>query len=259
MRNAFLILAFILSGAALSATPVADTYVIPVAGHIVAADGTSWVSEVTLHNVGESVIIVDLAGVAGGGEAMPLEVESVTIEPHGTIVLRDIVRPGGLGALILAGSGPFFLSSRVTRGEIGTDVVPASEFLESGEAFLSGLSFTAARRTNLGFFAVAGATASAVEITLIDDAGRLLGSRTFEIPAGQLTHLQFSSSDIVDGTFESATATIRLATGEGLVTAYASVIDHRSGDASFIPAAVMNDFSTLSMRNRLLLVRGLAR
>jgi hypothetical protein len=258
VRYAFLILGIIFSGAAISAAPVSDTYVIPVAGHVVAADGTAWVSDLTMHNVGESAIVVDLAGVASGGQAMSLEVENVTIEPHGTIALRDIVRPGGLGALILAGSGPFSLSSRVTHGEIGTDVMPASEFLQSGQAFLSGLSSTAARRTNLGLFAVAGATVMTVEITLIDETGRRIGTRTFEIPAGQLTHLQFNTSAIVNETFDSATATVRVTGGEGLVSAYASVVDNRSGDASFIPAAVMNDISTLSMRD-LLLTGGLFR
>lgn len=245
MRTAFLGLAFLLHAAALSAASVTDTYVIPVAGHVSGANGQTWVTDVTLHNVTSSSLVIDLAAVGAEGHPIELDAETVTVAPHGTLMLRDVVRQNAVGALVIAGSGAFTITSRVyssegARGSVGSDVAAVNEFLgsDSGEAFLPGLVANSSYRTNLGFFAIADATVLQLEIMLLDDAGIALGSKLFEFPAGTLSHGHINSRDIAPMMFDAATARLRVVSGDGAVAAYASVVDNISSDASFIPAAV---------------------
>jgi hypothetical protein len=264
MRTAFIGLAFLLHTVASSAASVTDTYVIPVAGHVSGANGQTWMTDVTLHNVTSSSLVIDLATVGAGGQPIEMNAETVTVAAHGTLMLRDVVRQTAVGALVVAGSGPFTMTSRVysegARGSVGSDVAPVNEFLgsDSGDAFLPGLIANARYRTNLGFFAIADATVLQLEITLLDAAGIAVGSRLFEFPAGTLSHRHINSRDIAPMEFEAATARIRVVSGDGVVAAYGSVVDNVSSDASFVPAALGQQPPASLLRQQSMLRRSCA-
>ncbi len=261
MRAAILTLGLVLYTVVSFAGSIADTYVIPVAGHVSGANGETWITDVTLHNVGDSTIVVDLAGIGPDGDVISLNTESATIAAHETVALRDVVRPSAVGALVVAGSGPFTGTTRVytagPAGDVGTDVPAVNEFLgpDTGAAFLPGIISNSRYRTNIGFLAIADATDLQFEITLLDAAGTPIGRRTFEVAAGRAAHRQFSSRDIAPASFDSATARVTLIAGDGAITAYASVIDHASSDSSFIPAAVLDSGSANALRRHVFLLR----
>ncbi len=202
MRTVLITLTFLLYSAVSSAASVADTYVIPVAGHVSGANGETWMTDVTLHNVSTSTLVVDLAAIGLDGKVVELNDHTVTVGAQGTLTLRDLVRPTAVGALVVAGSGPFTISSRVysegPHGSVGTDVAAVNEFLDSssGDAFLPALIANSRYRTNIGFLAIADATALEFEITLLDPTGTPLGTRAFEAPAGRLSHVHISSREI---------------------------------------------------------------
>jgi hypothetical protein len=143
---------------------------------------------------------------------------------------------------------------------MSSDVVPADAFLDagSGGAFLPGLVSNAKARTNLGFLAVANQSALQIELTLLDASGVQIGRRTFDVPAATAAHLHFSLRDIVQGSFDSATARFRVLNGDGVVTAYASVVDSVSGDARFIRAAILDSSSMAARQHHRLLLRRVA-
>ena len=247
-------LTLIFSAGALVAGGISDTYVVPVAGHVTGANGVTWLTDLTIHNVTASTILVDLAGVGADGSVMDLAAQTVTVGPNATMVLRDVVSRG-IGALVVAGNGPFSLATRVysarAGGEVSSDVIPAEVFLdaESQGAFLAGLMANSKARTNVGFLAVANQSPLQIEVALLDATGTQIGARIFDVLAGALAHVHISSRDIAAASFDGGTARVRVLSGDGVVTAYASVVDHTSGDGSFIPAAML-DSSSLSARQQ---------
>ena len=165
------------------------------------------------------------------------------------------MRETGVGALVVAGSGLFTMTSRIhsdgPRGSVGSDITPVQEFLdaESGEAVLPALVASSEHRTNIGFFAVADATELHLEVTLLDATGVTLGSRTFVVAAGTIAHRHISSREIAPIAFDEATARVRVTSGDGVVATYASVVDNRSSDASFIPASIAGAFGSSRLRS----------
>ena len=245
MRTALISIAILLSAGFLYGAPAADIFVIPIAGHVTGADGQTWITDVTLHNVTSTDLIVDLAGFGSDGALIDLNAATVSIAAHGSMTLRDVVRESDVGALVVAGSGLFTMTSRIysdgPRGSVGSDITPVHEFLDadSGQAVLPALIASSDHRTNIGFFAVADATDLHLEVILLDATGVTLGSRSFVVTAGTIAHRHISSRETAPIAFDEATARVRVTSGDGVVTTYASVVDNTSSDASFIPASIV--------------------
>jgi hypothetical protein len=255
---------FIAAAALLFSVPavaqIADTYVIPVAGHSTGANGETWVTDLTLHNVSDSPLMVELEGIGPDGEPMDLTTGTATIPPRGSTQLRDVVLPSGVGSLLITGDGEFAMTSRVftehAAGSVGSVVPAVDSFidLENGGAFVPGLAANSSYRTNIGFFAVAGTTPLHFAIDLLDGSGATLATKAFAVPAGTMTHRQISSREIAAIDFDAAAAQVRVTDGDGVITAYASVVDNRSRDASFVAAQALSELSAASLlRHRSLL------
>ena len=249
MKRLLAVLASSLVIAAANADDISDTYVVPVAGHVESATAT-WLTDLTIHNPGAAAVVVDLAGVASDGTALDLETSSIVIPPHGTSSLAGLVRTHGVGALIAAGSGPFALAATVRSEHDGmhsrTAIAPAPTFItrDGGPAFLPGLISDSAMRSNIGFFAAAGATPLRIEVVLLDGNGVTLGTRTFEVGAGSMTQIQASSRLFTSAPFAVATARVRVVDGDGAVAPYAALVDAASGSATFI--APLTDRASLA-------------
>ncbi|MEO6259952.1 MAG: hypothetical protein ABIP63_06350 [Thermoanaerobaculia bacterium] len=262
------------------AAHLADFYVIPVASHTPGLGNTLWVSDIAIRNIDAANLNVQFVFIESGevpngsninnsDNVFPLASDtipggSIVIPSNGTILLKDVLKnyrnlPAAIGAVLVGADRPFAVTSRsyVTRedgGTVGQTVPPVRDFLENtigGKtnnamiSYLPGLINNLNYRTNLGF--VAGNSGSSggnlvVLVTLRDFSGAVIGSpRPFFIPPGTFTHLQFPSSVVSNKSFDLATAEIQVAQGNGVVVPYASVVDNKSADATFITAFIPNN------------------
>src|SRR5437667_11834094 len=90
MRRLALLL-MILFSPALLASEYSDLYLIPVAGHLSGASGSSWMSDVAIQNVQSTPLTVQIV-VIESGEGMPdnsASLGGVTIPAKETQILRE--------------------------------------------------------------------------------------------------------------------------------------------------------------------------
>jgi len=232
----------------LAVTPIAsfaasmgDTYVIPVAAHTSGATGETWTSEASFFNPASDPLLLDLALVDSTGASRSVA-SGVTVAANATVTLRDIIgAAGGSGALIVAGNHPFAITSRAVatsaRGTFNESIVPATEFIDAvtHDAFLPGLAANGATRSNIGFFAAADRGADmTVTITLFGPAGTQLGTRSFTVPGGGMTQVQISTQTLTAASFGEGSARVSITGGNGIATAYGSVVDNATGEGVFI-------------------------
>ena len=151
-----------------------DTYVIPVVGHVMGANGTMWMSDVSIRNFSTQPLNVEMILVESGHDTtdniFPLITDdldgSITVNPNSTVLLRDIL--GGYigaanisGALILGGDRPFAVTSRAysSTSPLGQTVPATRDFLanslenadNTAFAYIPGVIHNASARTNVGF------------------------------------------------------------------------------------------------------------
>jgi hypothetical protein len=255
MRRLALLLTLLLSPALLCASEFSDLYVIPVAGHVTGLNGNTWMSDVAIQNFQSTPLTVQIV-VIESGEGMAENVTpggSVTIPANGTRILRDVLnghRSGDtIGAIMAGADRPFAISSRAYISNAagatqGQSVTPLRNFLDTSlahadlsiaTAYVAGLTSNSHYRTNLGFVAgSASPSGMTLEVTLRNASGVAIGTRTFTIPGNGFEHVQFSSSQLSNQSFDEGSATFRIVSGDGSVAPYASIIDNLSSGGFFI-------------------------
>jgi hypothetical protein len=260
MRKPLLALLFtLLAPVAAHANHYADTYVIPVVGHIEGANGTVWMSDVTIRNFSNAPLVVNFVVIESGDDSndnvYPLTSatvdNSITVTANSTVQLRDVMAnhrgmTNAIGALIVGANAPFAMTSRAysTRTPLGQTVPPARDFLDNsfgtadnaGFAYIPGVVNNASARTNVGFVAGSGGSTApmVVEVTVRNGAGGVAGTRNFFIPAGRFEHMQVPLRSIAPTAFDIGSVDVRIAEGEGVIVPYASVIDNTTGEAAYI-------------------------
>lgn len=265
MRRSLVSLALFAAFAAPSlANHLSDFYVIPVAIRAPGAFGTSWTTDVSIHNFGTNPLTIEFLFIESGEgvsqnvfnlESDAIPTGSVTIPAGGTRIIRDVLNgfqgrsEGLLGSLALSGSAPFAVMSRTftagaSGGSFGQTVPPVQGFVDNtiGEtdiagavAYLPGIVTNGSFRTNVGFLAASGDAGMTVTAELRLADGTSGGTRTFTIPANRFVHVQFPAASIGTATFNEASVRLRITAGSGAVTPYASIVDNVSGDAVFVP------------------------
>ncbi|HEY8134209.1 MAG TPA: hypothetical protein VII12_20190 [Thermoanaerobaculia bacterium] len=261
MRGLALAVTLLFSPALLLASENADLYVIPVAGHLTGTGGSNWASDIAIQNFQSTPLTVQLI-VIESGEGMPDNVSaldsqvgsSVTVPANGTRILRDALNghrglPQTIGAVIVGADRPFAVSSRAysiaPNGATESEsVMPVADFLDNSlgdtnlataSAYVPGLTANTRYRANLGFVAgTASSSGLTLEVTLRGANGALLGTRMFTIPGSSFEHVQFSSTSMTTQSFDEASATYRIVSGDGAVIPYASVIDNLSAAGFYI-------------------------
>ncbi|MCM2315671.1 MAG: hypothetical protein NDJ92_11045 [Thermoanaerobaculia bacterium] len=227
---------------ALPAAAIESVYVIPGAAHSRGAGGTEWMTDLVLQNPGEAAITVDIALVRSGVPAEGVRgfesLAAATVAPGETLLLEDLLgdtlADEATGALILSGTAPFTATSRTylerPDGTRGAAIHVARVFVDesSPRAALPGARVDGRYRTNVGIFAMAdGEGPLEIEVSVGDVVARRLVT-----PAGEVSHVQFPIAPF--GGNATATVEVRITAGRGVATAYASVVDNGSGDASVI-------------------------
>jgi hypothetical protein len=238
-----------------------SAYVIPVAGRVAGANGTFFRSDVSVQNFQSTPLTVQALFVESGFSApdnvFPLKSNAlpdgeVTIAPGGSVRLVDLLNgyrgrtDGIVGAIVLAGSAPFAVTSRSYTGgdggTVGQTVLPIRDFLESAtgntnapsSAYIPGLISNDRFRSNIGFVAAADSEAMLIDILVRNGGGVVVGQRSFLVPSGTAQHMQFTVRSFVGSAFDIGSAEVRITSGDGSVAPYASVVDNRTGDGVYV-------------------------
>lgn len=249
-----------------STEPPANSLIIPTAGHL-AGINSKWQSDIRLANTGFAKLKYQLTfAPAGPNAAKTMKQTTLEVDAGSTIALNDIVRNWyGIGSLGESANGVLEIrplggakktggpiaevdvqtvsvaSSRTynvtAKGTLG-QFIPAVTFSSfiakagaSGFIPILGLQQIAQSdvyRTNLGVVE-GGGKPVAVLISAFDKAGNKLLDFPLELAANEQQQLNgfLATKNITlpDGRLE-----VKVTSGEGKVTAYASVIDNESGD-----------------------------
>ncbi|MFL6246990.1 MAG: hypothetical protein ACJ74H_13250 [Thermoanaerobaculia bacterium] len=215
--------------------------VIPVVAH---AGGihSEFRSDVFLFNRGETFADLSLTFTPSGADGTSQFVTAQQILAPGQLVeLQDVVatlfHTTGSGALEIGGDIGSILTRSTTynptpHGRLAQSVVPVSseDAIGLGEKPLvvMPVASTEVSRTNLGITETAG-KAGVVRVTR---GFGFLAGHTIEIPILPYSHVQFPAAmDVSANTFS---ASVDVIGGEARVVAYASMIEHHSGDPMYI-------------------------
>jgi hypothetical protein len=249
--NSVLLMFALLLTSAASAAGYSDLYIIPVAGHALGAFGTSWRSDLVLHNIQSVPITVEIALVESGRapSTVPLAVSAgaettVHLMPGETRALSDVA--GGLGrnitgALIVGADLPFAMTSRTWAAlpagrTLGQTVAPVAMTgtadAVNAIAVLPSLTTDTRQRSNVGLFVAASHAPLVVEIATFSATGALLASQLVVVDEPGFLHRQLPIAPAAAAT--SVTAVVRILEGDGIVVAYASTIDNASAEAVFV-------------------------
>ncbi|HEX8408280.1 MAG TPA: hypothetical protein VF883_05410 [Thermoanaerobaculia bacterium] len=274
MRKTTLLLLSCLLSLSAFAGHYADTYVIPVVGHVEGANGAVWMSDLSIRNFSNAPLDVQMVVIESGFDTsdnvFPLMSDAdddgmVTIGAGNTVQLRDIMknhrgRTNNLGALIIGANAPFAVTSRAYSNSmlLGQTVPATRDFLDNSfgtadntaTAYIPGIVNSAAARTNVGFVAGSAGSSSqmTVEVTARNAAGGSVGVRSITIPAGRFVHMQFPVASFANVQFDIGSADFRITEGEGVVVPYASVIDNATREATYIMGVFPDTGAPQSLR-----------
>ena len=225
--------------------PFAATAVIPAAAHAGGAQGTSWVTDVVLHNLRDDNVTADVFFLKSGIDGVQSRAVEIAVPGDESVLLTDIVLEtfgfhSASGAILIGSDQSLVVSSRTyntsPEGTYG-QFIPGfnvNRALMSGQrATLIQLSEGNAFRTNLG---VANASAVAIDISveIYEASGQYLDTSHFHVPPW--SHAQINGVFSMVGFPQTADgyAIIGCDTADAHWFAYASVVDNRSGDPVFV-------------------------
>lgn len=225
--------------------------VVPAAAHADGANGTKFRTDLRLTNPNSWTVIARLFFHPRGG--VPSGELPVILAPGQTYPFDDIVGLNfgatGAGMIRISATGPVVGFSRLyNQAAIGTSgqaipALPIARTIYPGAPVeLTGLSKSAEERTNVGFVNASDRGVT-VDARLLDAAGLSVGTKSVFLAAGEAAQwddvfavMGVAASEgarlVVSSTPATAASTSNPETA-GLF-AYASVIDNRTGDPSFL-------------------------
>jgi len=214
-------------------------YVLPASAHVEGLQGTSWVSDVVLHNPGPSVIKAILYLLDDG-----VTVEErfhVEVPAGSSVLLADLLAENfgpdaKAGGVLIGSNGPLILSSRTYNdAESGTfgQFVPVEDesaaVVGNEPATLIQLTRNDDFRTNIGFTNL-GWTQLDIVVEVFTASGTYIGSKGLSVDpysSYQVTDiLRKVGAEDVDDAF----AVVRARNVDAAYFTYASIIDNRTGD-----------------------------
>jgi len=227
--------------AAIRPSSFAPRKVIAAVAHTPGVLGTAWQTDVRLFNRGATTANVTAIFTHSGDEGWNhFAAVKLSIAPQQVMALDDVVaatmRTSGLGQLeFLGDTDSLVVTSRTyTRANGGTygQFIPAVSTSDAATiAFLPRVQNNATFRSNVGFAETAGGSGT-IRVTFFDAfVGNAISQQDYPIlPFGQL-QVPASGNPVM-------TAEVRVVSGDARIVAYSSVIDNRTGDPIYVPAAV---------------------
>lgn len=229
-------------------------WLIATSAELAGANQTYWRTELSVHNAATNAATVTFRYLPPPGIA-PKE-RTISLGGGLTITyanaLRDLFGVTNVGgAIAVEASNPLGLpnvklSSRTfTTSTTGTygQFVPAVDDVLPATLYLVGLENSASFRTNVGVVNKAGSQQNAT-LTLYDASGVVLASPTMSLPAGSFQQLGITNLfPVLTGQSKSGMSIRIAASSSDAVTAYASLIDNRTQDPSYVEASQPYDGS----------------
>lgn len=222
----------------------ASSLLVPIVGRLRGANDSTWRSDVRVYNAGSvaQTVTAELRTAAG------IHTATIALAAGQTASYDDVISSlfpqlsGDVGgALLFSGPGPLLVTSRTfnltSKGTYGLYVAarPREELLAAGAtAHLLQIQENAAYRTNLGLTAFDGA--SAIRVRALDARGNELATKEYHVAAGRNAQIGAVLADMRVTDPSRATA-LEVTAIHGTLFVYASIIDNRTGDATFVEAA----------------------
>ncbi|MGV8040404.1 MAG: WD40/YVTN/BNR-like repeat-containing protein [Thermoanaerobaculaceae bacterium] len=232
--------------------PITGTFsqaYVPSVAHAPGSGGTQWRTDVAAVNRGANAATLTLDFT--NYDASSTKTRTVPLAAGATVELVDLLTSlfnygaseNQKGTLRVASTRAVHLTSRTynqaAKGTYGQyyPALGAGQAIEAGKVgVIPQLRKNASYRTNIGVQNL-GTSSVLVDVKLHGASGAQLGkTRTFNVPGGRWLQQDdiFVSSGA--GNAEVAYATVEVRTAGGMVWAYGSVIDARTGDPTTIPA-----------------------
>ncbi|HYI08856.1 MAG TPA: Ig-like domain-containing protein [Thermoanaerobaculia bacterium] len=243
-----------------------NAMIIPTVGHIDGGAGSLWQSDVRVTNTSAATVKYQLTFMPSVVTAdQKIQTTTIDVQPGVTTALDDIVRNwfghGSLGdaaigflkivpmnntsARTVASSRTYNLTPNGTLGQF----IPAISFNKFvGKAAanaappvlsLQQIAQSAFYRTNVGIVEASNKPAS-VLLTVFDIAGNSLKEIPISLAAGELKQLNGilaqNAISLDDGRIE-----VRVVSGDGKVTAYASTLDNKTNDPLLVSATELDE------------------
>lgn len=230
MRRLFFVLVAALTVAAglAAAAPSATEVLIPVAGRVSGGYGSEFFTTLFLTNPGDEPAETLLTFLPAG--AAPAEA-AIVLDPGESRTLENVTealfaRPGQLGALRVMSGSPLLVSARIYNQPPGTHPsestgvsyrgIPVAASIGAGaEINLPGVLLNEDFRYNFYLIETSSAPVT-VEATLIDGAGEVVGSRTYNL--APLEFRAIPALSLTDGTEVSGgRLRIHVVSGDGRI------------------------------------------
>jgi PKD domain-containing protein len=239
MKNAlFCLLVWLATAVTLSA----GTRVIPIAGHLPGANGSSWTTDVSLTNNDAAPNTVELVFHSDTGLTVS---RTVSLAAGSSLLLDDAVRPDSfpgvstsswIGQLEVRSAGNISASARTfTTASAGGTYGSAYESYDpavlSSEGAMSGLLHSAKYRSNVAY-ANSSNTMAVISYNLRGENGALLASNLLTVPAHSTIQLPLAR----DVAPSDARVLVEWTSTTPLYV-IASVVDNFSNDPTNIPSA----------------------
>ena len=226
-------------------TPGEHVLVVPAAANAPGDAGTTWVSDVVLHNPGAEPATVNLYLMAAGADNTHAEGRQVEVPAGGSLRVADVVQSifgvTGVGGAILVGADRELIVSSRTYNDAATGTfgqyipgLPIQAAMTSvDEPWLIQLTGTDRFRSNVGIANPATVEMRAA-IELYDATGSFVGRRIVTIPPYGWGQLNGVVEDIAGVVLEDARVVISPRRGGDRYFCYGSVVDNASGDPVFV-------------------------
>jgi hypothetical protein len=219
------------------------TLLVPAAARGPGANQTSWTTRLQLVNPGNQAATTEIRLLPGPGSSAPPITRDLAAGQAVELddVIGDMIGGNGSGALRLVSSVPVQTASRIATldgsgGSFGQGlppIRPADEAADGAAIRLFGLTSDDAFRTNLGLVNP-GDDEVAVAVRLYDGAAVFLTEIERTLAPGRWLQLNRVFADAGVGPVTSGLAVIRQSSKQGRFFAYASVVDERTGDPTYL-------------------------
>ena len=220
---------------------------VPSAANAEGRFGSSWTTDLWIYHQGASTI--HLWFNPAGGDNTDVESVVLTLDDPVT-VLEDVVGTTfgttGVGSIHYIADGPVLVTSRIwtaaeTAGSYGQTItgVPVSDAAvpDTGQAGALRMFVDQVDgfRTNLGLTNISAVSATVEVEIFTSDGAAAPGNSSFsvDLPAYGMTQINDLLARLTPGNREGLIIKVGVSSDEGAVTAYVSMVDNATNDASY--------------------------